>query len=122
LEIPAGDYHIYSHEAFGPIVYIIPTESTAHSVELAKKIATEKGAISCGAYTTDESIMRLIADEMTEAGTPVSFNLLGQIYVNQNSTFSDFHVSGANPAGNATFSDSAFVSKRFSIVGLRVSK
>jgi phenylacetic acid degradation protein paaN len=122
LEIPASDYHVYSHEAFGPIVYIIPTESTAHSVELAKKIATEKGAISCGAYTTDESIMRLIADEMTEAGTPVSFNLLGQIYVNQNSTFSDFHVSGANPAGNATFSDAAFVAKRFSIVGLRVSK
>jgi len=122
LEIPADDYHVYSHEAFGPIVYIIPTDGTAHSVELAKKIATEKGAISCGAYTTDESIMRLIADEMTESGTPVSFNLLGQIYVNQNSTFSDFHVSGANPAGNATFSDSAFVAKRFSIVGLRVSK
>ena len=122
LEISSDDYSIYSHEAFGPIVYIIPTESTAHSVELAKKIALEKGAISCGAYATDESVMRLIADEMTESGTPVSFNLLGQIYVNQNSTFSDFHVSGANPAGNATFADAAFVAKRFSIIGLRVSK
>jgi phenylacetic acid degradation protein paaN len=110
----------FAHEWFGPIAILIPTENTAHSVELAQSLARQHGAISCGAYTTNPETLNHIADAMADVATPVSFNLLGQIYVNQNAAFSDFHVTGGNPAGNATFTDTSFVTKRFNFVGLRI--
>jgi hypothetical protein len=91
-------------------------------VALARELALEKGAISCAAYTTDEEMMELIESEMTSAGAPVSFNFSGPILINQNATFSDFHVTGANPAGNASISDPSFIRRRFSVVGTRVYK
>jgi len=45
---------------------------------------------------------------------------MGNIYVNQSSAFSDFHVSGANPAGNAALTDAQFVAGRFRVVQSRV--
>jgi phenylacetic acid degradation protein paaN len=121
LEVAASDLSTISEELFGPIVLIIPTDSTDESVALAQRIAAEQGAISCGAYTTNTDTLAMIADKMTDSGTPVSFNLTGQIFVNQNAAFSDFHVTGANPAGNATFTDAAFVARRFNVVGIRVN-
>ena len=56
---------------------------------------------------------------MSLAGTPVSFNLTGGIYVNQAAGFFDFHVTGGNPAGNASFTNPEFVVKRFTWVGFR---
>lgn len=120
VEMSAEDHANFAHEWFGPIAILIPTDNTAQSVSLAKDLARKYGAISCGAYTTDLETLQMIADEMADSATPVSFNLLGPIYVNQNSAFSDFHVTGGNPAGNATFTDSSFVTKRFNFVGIRV--
>ncbi len=40
--------------------------------------------------------------------------------MNQSAAFSDFHVSGANPSGNATLCDAAFVATRFRVVQSRV--
>jgi phenylacetic acid degradation protein paaN len=121
IEIPASDRAIYARELFGPIVFIIPTADTAESVELASSIAEEHGAISCGAYTIDDATMAMIAEKMAHVGTPVSFNLTGGIYVNQHAGFSDFHVTGGNPAGNASFTDPEFVLKRFTRTGVRVN-
>ena len=106
-----------SHEYFGPIGLVIKTESTEESVALASKLAKEKGALSCGAYTTDEETKILIAEKMEEAYTPVAFNLYGPIWMNQNAAFSDFHVTGGNPAGNASFTDTAYITRRFVWVG-----
>ena len=106
-------------ELFGPIALIIKTKDTAESIKLASEMAMEHGAISCGAYTTDAETKEQIMDEMSLAGTPVSFNLTGGIYVNQNAGFSDFHVTGGNPAGNASFTNPEFVIKRFTWVGFR---
>ncbi len=117
MEADANDKETYSHELFGPILLIIKTNDTEHSVKLAAELAATQGAISCGAYTTDEETKRMIAEEMEEAFTPVTFNFTGPIWMNQNAAFSDFHVTGGNPAGNATFTDSAYVSRRFVWVG-----
>ena len=57
--------------------------------------------------------MILIADEMNEVFVPVTFNFTGPIWVNQHAAFSDFHGTGGNPAGNASFADQSFVVKRF---------
>lgn len=117
MEVDAGQYEYFSKEWFGPVVLIIKTKNTAHSVELASRLASEKGALSCGAYCTDEAKMEMIAHKMEKAYTPVAFNLSGPIWMNQNAAFSDFHVTGGNPAGNATFTDASYVARRFVWVG-----
>ncbi len=110
----------FNEEIFGPFVMVIKTSSTDESIELASSLAGEFGAISCGAYSTDESTREKIKDAMELSYTNVSFNLTGGIYVNQNAAFSDFHVSGGNPAGNASFTNPEYVIKRFVWVGTRI--
>lgn len=121
LEIKPESKEIYENEQFGPISFIIPAKDTAESIELARSCSVNKGAISCGAYCTDQETVKNIASVMAQAATPVSFNLTGNIYVNQNAGFSDWHVTGGNPAGNASFTNSEFVLKRFTRVQSRVN-
>lgn len=119
VELNAADKEVFSKELFGPIALLIKTENTDHSIQLAREMAERHGAISCGAYTTDPATREKIADEMALAATPVSFNLVGGIYMNQNAGFSDFHVTGGNPSGNASFTNPEYVVKRFTWVGHR---
>lgn len=119
VEMEASKKDMFSKELFGPIALLIKTKSTDQSLELAKEMAISHGAISCGAYTTDVQVKEKIADEMALAATPVSFNLVGGIYMNQNAAFSDFHVTGGNPSGNASFTNPEYVTKRFTWVGHR---
>ena len=119
IELSSADKDKFAEELFGPIALLIKTKNTEESVALAKEMAEQHGAISCGAYTTDADTREMIADEMSLAATPVSFNLTGGVYVNQHATFSDFHVTGGNPAGNASFTNPEYVIKRFTWVGMR---
>ncbi len=119
IEVSSDQKDLFSKELFGPIALLIKTKDTSESVALAKEMAEQHGAISCAAYTTDEKTKEMIADEMSLAATPVSFNLLSGIYVNQHAGFSDFHVTGGNPAGNASFTNPEYVIKRFTWVGFR---
>ncbi|HEY3406410.1 MAG TPA: phenylacetic acid degradation protein PaaN [Ohtaekwangia sp.] len=119
VEVTADKKEVYSKELFGPIALLIKTKNTDQSIALAQEMAIQHGAISCGAYTTDANIREKIADEMALAATPVSFNLIGGIYMNQNAAFSDFHVTGGNPSGNASFTNPEYVTKRFTWVGHR---
>jgi phenylacetic acid degradation protein paaN len=119
LEVEAANKEEFSKELFGPIALLIKTKDTDESIALAQEMAQNFGAISCGAYTTDPEVKEKIKDEMSLAATPVSFNLTGNIYVNQHAGFSDFHVTGGNPAGNASFTNPEYVIKRFTWVGFR---
>jgi acyl-CoA reductase-like NAD-dependent aldehyde dehydrogenase len=119
VKLDASQREVFAKEMFGPLVYIIATDSTEQSIELASSIAKEQGAISCGLYSTNDEVIEKAIDAMSLAGVPVSCNLVGNIWVNQSSAFSDFHVSGANPSGNATLSDTAFVVGRFNVVQCR---
>jgi phenylacetic acid degradation protein paaN len=119
VELNAGKKETYSKELFGPIALLIKTKNTDQSIALAQEMAQQHGAISCGAYTTSADMHEKIADAMALAATPVSFNLTGGIYMNQNAAFSDFHVTGGNPAGNASFTNPEYVTKRFTWVGHR---
>ncbi len=119
VEVKSSQKEIFSKELFGPIALLIKTKNTDESIALAKEMAIKHGAISCGAYATDETIKEKIADEMSLAATPVSFNLTGAIYMNQNAAFSDYHVTGGNPSGNASFTNPEYVTKRFTWVGHR---
>ena len=119
VEVDSSKKDVFSKELFGPIALLIKTKSTDESVALAQEMAQQHGAISCGAYTTDAQVKEKIADEMALAATPVSFNLTGAIYMNQNAAFSDFHVTGGNPSGNASFTNPDYVNRRFTWVGHR---
>ena len=120
LKTDASREDLYMREMFGPISYLIATESTEQSIAIATKAAREHGAITCALYSTDERVLERALDETARAGVPLSCNLTGQIFVNQSAAFSDFHVSGLNPAGNATLCDGAFVANRFRVVHSRV--
>ena len=120
MKVDAPDEKLFMREMFGPISYIIATDDTDQSIALATKAARELGAITCAIYSTDPEVIEKAEEATADAGVPLSCNLTGQIWVNQAAAFSDFHVTGANPAGNATLCDSAFVSRRFRIVQSRI--
>jgi acyl-CoA reductase-like NAD-dependent aldehyde dehydrogenase len=119
IKLDASQKKLFMREMFGPISYIIATDNTAHSMALAKEAARELGAITWGAYSSDQSILDAIQDAAEEVGVALSCNLTGQIFVNQSAAFSDFHVTGCNAAGNATLTDAAFVAPRFRVVETR---
>lgn len=119
LKVSASDRKLFEREMFGPIVYLIATKNTDESIRLAADIAEKNGAITAAVYSTSEDVLDRAEHALTEAGAAVSSNLTGHIYMNQAAAFSDFHVSGANPSGNATLCDAAFVSGRFRTVYAR---
>lgn len=120
LKVNADQRDLYMREMFGPIVYIIATDSTMQSIALAKECTEKNGAITCAVYSSDEKSLNQATRAMLRAGVPVSCNLTGQIYVNQSAAFSDFHVTGLNPAGNATLTDGAYVADRFACIQSRI--
>lgn len=119
LEVDARDVGVYENELFGPILLIVKTKDTAQSIEIARQMAEKHGAITFSAYTTDEETANQIVDELESVFAPVSLNLTGMIWVNQHAGFSDFHVTGGNPAGNASFTNPEYLNKRFVWVGHR---
>jgi phenylacetic acid degradation protein paaN len=109
----------YMEECFGPLSFIIKTNSYEDSLRFMKASGENHGAITCLAYTTNEAKMKEIEDEMNSVFVPVSFNFTGAAFVNQHAAFSDLHVSGGNPAGNATFTNADFINKRYIWIGNR---
>ncbi len=53
------------------------------------------------------------------AGAQLTCNLTGAMPLNFAASYSDYHVTGLNPAGNATLTDAAFVAARFRIAQSR---
>lgn len=117
--VPADDEHAYGEERFGPISFLIETADTAEAIRRAAGGAQSKGAITAAVYSTRPEILQAAEAAFAATGTALSCNLTGGIYVNQSAAFSDYHVSGANPAGNACLTDSAFVAGRFRVAMVR---
>lgn len=118
LRAEAGNAAI-SQEWFGPIAFVVATDSTAHSIQIARDSVIEHGALSLSAYTTSNDVAEQVQEAAEESGVSLSLNLTGAVFVNQTAAFSDFHGTGANPAANAALSDSAYVSNRFRVVQTR---
>jgi len=115
----AGNAAQWRHECFGPAVFVIKTEDRNQSLSLAAAAAAELGAITCLCYSTDTAFQAEVAEQMNAAFTPVSFNFQGAAFVNSHAAFSDFHVTGGNPSGNAGFTNPEYVNRRFVWVGNR---
>jgi phenylacetic acid degradation protein paaN len=119
VAVDAADRDVYMRETFGPVAYVVATDDTEQSLALAVESAKAHGAITWLVYSTDEEVVAAAEDAAVDAGVSVAFNLTGGLFVNQSAAFSDFHVTGANPAGNASLTDPAFVAGRFRVVGVR---
>lgn len=100
-------------ECFGPVAFLVPAEDGDTAITDAALLSKTKGAITAALYDIDEARMARAIRAFAGAGVNLSINLTGNIFVNQSAAFSDFHVTGANPAGNASLTDTAFVASRF---------
>ncbi|SBT52249.1 phenylacetic acid degradation protein paaN [Micromonospora narathiwatensis] len=119
VKLDATDTATYSREWFGPISFVIATNSTPHSLEILRSTVAEKGALTAGVYATDEAVLDAAETAAVEVGVHLSCNLTGGVFVNQSAAFSDFHGSGANAAANSALTDGAYVANRFRIVQSR---
>lgn len=113
VAVDAADEAAYGEERFGPIAFLVAVGDADEGVARAAALARRKGAITAALYDTDEARILRAADAFGRAGVNLSVNLTGNIFVNQSAAFSDFHVTGLNPAGNASLTDGAFVAGRF---------
>jgi len=112
LAVNAGD-DACETECFGPISFLVAVADPEAGVARACALAVRKGAITAALYDTDAARLAKAVSAFARAGVNLSVNLTGNIFVNQSAAFSDFHVTGANPAGNASLTDTAFVASRF---------
>jgi phenylacetic acid degradation protein paaN len=122
VAVNASDEHAYLEERFGPITFLVRCDSTQDALMRASTSARCRGAITAALYSTDEDVIVRAADLFAKAGVALSVNLTGGIFVNQSAAFSDYHVTGANPSGNACLTDAAFVANRFRVATMRRPK
>lgn len=115
----ASQEDLYSEERFGPISFIVKTSGTEDSSNLSEKLVNQHGALTVGVYSTSEIVIDQITEATLRSKVALSVNLTGGVYVNQSAAYSDFHATGGNPAANASYSNSAFVSNRFCVVQKR---
>jgi phenylacetic acid degradation protein paaN len=119
LKQTADGESVFDREWFGPISYVVATDSTEHSLAVFRRIVGTRGALTAGVYSTDEQVLDAVERAAQDVGVHLSCNLTGGVFVNQSAAFSDFHASGANPAANASLTDGAYVANRFRIVQSR---
>ncbi|GCD99060.1 phenylacetic acid degradation protein PaaN [Embleya hyalina] len=117
--VDAADHETYTREWFGPVSFVIGTDSTAHSLSIFRTIVREHGALTAAVHSTSDDMLAEAELAALEAGVHLSENLTGGVFVNQSAAFSDFHGSAANPAASATLSDPAFVTGRFATLQSR---
>jgi phenylacetic acid degradation protein paaN len=119
VRLPAEAESIYTGEWFGPISFIIATPSTQESLDVLRRTAGAKGALTASVYATSDTQLAAAESAAIDAGVHLSCNLTSAVFVNQSAAFSDFHASGANAAANASLTDGAYVANRFRVIQSR---
>lgn len=107
---------LFGREHFGPIAFVIRAQDRDQALAVAADDARLHGSIAAYAYSRDEAYLESVERAYFEAGASIGLNLHWQRPINFTAAFSDYHVTGLNPAGNACLTDLAFVSQRFRVV------
>jgi acyl-CoA reductase-like NAD-dependent aldehyde dehydrogenase len=115
LEVTEAARDIYRDEIFGPVSFIIKGADIDACLHDATTNARERGAITSHVYSVDDGFLDRAEVAYHDAGASVACNLVG-MPINFAAAYSDYHVTGLNPAGNACLTDLAFVANRFRIV------
>ena len=122
VEVDITDSDLYRQEYFGPMAFIIRSPNAREALIQAGKDAKQCGSIASYAYSNDIHFLDEIEDVFVRAGASVGCNLIAHLPINFSAAYSDFHVTGLNPAGNACLTDIAFVASRFRIVQIKREK
>lgn len=117
--VDSASADLYGQEQFGPVLFVVKCASADAAVAEATQLAAQHGSISSYLYSTDEAFIDRSTDAYDAAGANLSINLHGAMWINFAAAYSDYHVTGLNPAGNACLTDLAFVASRFRIVQRR---
>jgi phenylacetic acid degradation protein paaN len=119
IKVDAADSEAYLTECFGPVAFMITTDSTEQSLQVLHDGVVEHGGLTASIYSTDERVLARAEEVALQIGVLLSENLTGGVYVNQTAAFSDLHGTGFNPAANSVYTDAAFVANRFRVVEFR---
>lgn len=117
-----ADDALACEEQFGPIAFIIPCDNAEDALAKVCASVEAHGAMTTSLYSVNDAYRDNAIDAIADAGSPLSVNLTGGVYVNQSAAYSDFHGSGLNPAANTSLTDLGFVSQRFGWVTVREQK
>ena len=119
LRVTPADRALYAEERFGPISFVIRTRDAKDALAQATGDVREGGGLTAFLYSTDAAYINDAEDAFARAGSQLTVNLTGPMPLNFAAAYSDYHVTGLNPAGNASLTDAAFVASRFRIAQVR---
>ena len=119
MELSPIQKEIYQNEHFGPVGFFIKTKNSIHSLELAAETAEKKGSLFCSVFTNNEKYKEVVIDRITITNTPITFNMVGNFYLDPNESFENYHMTGGNTASKASASNLDFVLQRFTWVGCK---
>ncbi len=119
IEVTPDQLDLYGEEVFGPVCFLIREPSAEAALTNAATIAKTRGAIASYLYSADPEFKADAQDAFAEAGASLWINMDDRMPINFAAAYSDYHVTGLNPAGNACLADLAFVADRFRIVQFR---
>jgi acyl-CoA reductase-like NAD-dependent aldehyde dehydrogenase len=115
----AGARHLYGEERFGPVSFVIACADADDALAQATADVAAFGGLTAFVYSTDEAYIARAEAAYARAGAQLTINLTGPMPLNFAAAYSDYHVTGLNPAGNASLTDLAFVAGRFRIAQSR---
>ena len=119
MRVDAPERELFREERFGPIGFVIETDGPAEALQQATADVRAAGGITAFVYSTREDFVEAAESAYAQAGAQLTCNLTGPMPLNFAASYSDYHVTGLNPAGNATLTDPSFVSSRFRIAQSR---
>ena len=115
LKVNTSHRSLYGEERFGPISFVIACEDEHDALKQATQDVKELGGLTAFLYSTDEAFIDQAEAAYAKAGAQLTINLTGPMPLNFAAAYSDYHVTGLNPAGNASLTNLAFVASRFCI-------
>ena len=119
LRVAPDARDLYCEERFGPMGFVIETDDAAGALESATADVRAAGGITAFVYSQRDDFLAAAEAAYAVAGAQLTCNLTGAMPLNFAASYSDYHVTGLNPAGNATLTDASFVAARFRIAQSR---
>ncbi|MBL8344940.1 MAG: aldehyde dehydrogenase family protein [Rubrivivax sp.] len=110
---------LYREERFGPIGFVVECDDARDALAQATGDVKRHGGLTAFLYSRDEAFIESAVDAYSAAGAQLTINLTGPMPLNFAAAYSDYHVTGLNPAGNASLTDLGFVASRFRITQSR---
>ena len=119
MQVTPQEHDLYSQERFGPISFVIRCQDANDALTQATQDAKQHGGLTAFLYSNREDFIEQAENAYAKAGAQLTINLVGAMPLNFAAAYSDYHVTGLNPAGNATLTNLAFVTGRFGVVQAR---